>query len=193
GSFTITPIDDPYVTRSFPGYSFFAVIFRQWPVAVLAPPDLSPSNVYTVTGGVANPLRTPDELLVFYVNILGPVGLDADTAQDAARSWLRMSEEFSQDMFFTFTDPVVAYDPDNIIAYGNIQVASGGQGGLEAALYFDAGGGLVNVTESRRIIPGIRPICQATKLLDRHPLVRPMGEPDLLGMGSSAQGSLMVH
>src|SRR5262249_39405307 len=132
-------------------------------------------------------------LMGFYFNAVGAVGLDADAAKDAARSWLRMSEEFSQDMFFTFTDPAVNYDPDNIIAFGNIQVAEGGTGILEAVLSFSDTGGLVDVSELRRIMPGIRPICQATKLLDRDPLVRRMAEQDLVVMGRAAHDYLRMQ
>ena len=35
--------------------------------------------------------------------------------------------------------------------------------------------------------PGIRPICQATKLLDRDPIVRRMAEQDVLVMGRAAK------
>ena len=35
--------------------------------------------------------------------------------------------------------------------------------------------------------PGVRPICQATKLLDADPLVRRMAEQDILVMGQSAK------
>ena len=48
-------------------------------------------------------------------------------------------------------------------------------------------GSFVNVLEKSALRPGIRPICQATKLLDRDPIVRRMAEQDLLVMGRAAK------
>ena len=43
----VRPITDDYVGRTFPDFSFFGVIFRQYPVAVMCPQaqDLKCSNV----------------------------------------------------------------------------------------------------------------------------------------------------
>jgi hypothetical protein len=46
-----------------------------------------------------------------------------------------------------------------------------------------AAGSFVNVLERGVLRPRIRPVCQATKLLDRDPIVRRMAEQDLLVMG----------
>ena len=48
-------------------------------------------------------------------------------------------------------------------------------------------GCLVSILERSAIRPGVRPICQATKLLDRDPIVRRMAEQDLLVMGRAAK------
>ena len=55
---------------------------------------------------------------------------------------------------------------------------------------FDSDGVLVGVSETRDVRPGVRPICQATKLLDADPLVRRMAEQDILVMGKSAKAYL---
>ena len=49
----VRPITDDYVGRTFPNLSFFGVIFRQYPVAVLCPQtgDLKCSNVFFVKDG----------------------------------------------------------------------------------------------------------------------------------------------
>jgi hypothetical protein len=52
------------------------------------------------------------------------------------------------------------------------------------------GGGLTELDEIRQIKTGIRPICQATKLLDPDPLVRRMAEQDLRVIGRKAKGYL---
>ena len=50
-----------------------------------------------------------------------------------------------------------------------------------------AAGSLVQIYERSALRPGIRPICQATKLLDRDPIVRRMAEQDVLVMGRAAK------
>ena len=50
-----------------------------------------------------------------------------------------------------------------------------------------AAGSFVNVLEKSAIRAGVRPICQATKLLDPDPIVRRMSEQDLLVMGRAAK------
>ena len=45
----------------------------------------------------------------------------------------------------------------------------------------------VDVQDSSSVRPGVRPICQATKLLDRDPIVRRMAEQDILVMGRMAK------
>ena len=52
---------------------------------------------------------------------------------------------------------------------------------------FGAAGSFVSVLEKGALRPGIRPICQATKLLDSDPIVRRMAEQDLLVMGPAAK------
>ena len=49
----VRPITDDYVGRTFPSFSFFGVIFRQYPIAVLCPQtqDLKCSNVFFVKDG----------------------------------------------------------------------------------------------------------------------------------------------
>ena len=63
----------------------------------------------------------------------------------------------------------------------------GNQGEIAASLAFDGGGKLVIVSESTNIKRGIRPICQATRLLDPDPAVRGMAEEAILVMGRAAR------
>ena len=72
-------------------------------------------------------------------------------------------------------------------ALGSSSVTQGGKGELTATLTFDADGRLTRVSEDSAIKPGVRPICQATKLLDADPLVRRMAEQDLLVMGRACK------
>jgi hypothetical protein len=63
----------------------------------------------------------------------------------------------------------------------------GNKGEIAASLTFDRGGHLVTVSESVDIKRGIRPRCQATKLLDSDPVVRGMAEEAILVMGEAAK------
>lgn len=45
----------------------------------------------------------------------------------------------------------------------------------------------MQIYEKSALRPGVRPICQATKLLDRDPIVRRMAEQDILVMGCTAK------
>jgi hypothetical protein len=112
---------------------------------------------------------------------------------DAGLTWLRLSYVFSQDGFYTFGDPdvrVTTFADGSIEVIGGVLVTAGGKGQVRATLDFDSNGGLKDVSEDRRVCPGVRPICQATKLLDPDPLVRRMAEQDILVMGTAAKGYL---
>ena len=63
----------------------------------------------------------------------------------------------------------------------------GGEGQIDVLITLGAAGSLVQVYEKSALRPGIRPICQATKLLDRDPIVRRMAEQDVLVMGRAAK------
>ena len=54
-------------------------------------------------------------------------------------------------------------------------------------LTFDQSGKLTRVQQTNKVKPGVRPICQATKLLDADPLIRAMAEQDLLVMGRAVK------
>ncbi|MDD4889174.1 MAG: hypothetical protein PHU85_04535 [Phycisphaerae bacterium] len=60
-------------------------------------------------------------------------------------------------------------------------------------LAFGADGKLKTATEEVKFRPGMRPICQSTKLLDPDPLVRSMAEQELRWMGRSAEQYLKAR
>ena len=74
-----------------------------------------------------------------------------------------------------------------------VKPRSGDAGEIDARLTFDAAGKLVRVSETANLKRGIRPICQATKLLDPDPVVRRMAEQDLLVMGKAARDYLAAQ
>jgi hypothetical protein len=190
--YTIDSVTDRDVARTFPDTDFFSVWFQQWPIAVEPPAGLKPANIFCVQGGQAVPLIDPDELKDFFASQLSPI-TGPDDAADAGRTWLRLSREYSQDGFFTFSDPQVQVllTPQGVWVEGHVTVTEGGRGGLRVWMTFDPFlGVLADLEEGRKIKTGVRPICQATKLLDAEPLVRRMAEQDLRVIGRKAKGYL---
>jgi len=186
----VRPITDDYVGRTFPNLSFFGVIFRQYPVAVLCPQtgDLKCSNVFFVKDGQVDFVATIPDLKFFFAAELGPVPSEQGTI-DAASSWLRFSEELKQDLFYVFSAPEISYVPRQDITWvrGHAAVIAGGEGHVDMLMTLGPAGSLFEIHERSALRPGVRPICQATKLLDRDPIVRRMAEQDLLVMGRAAK------
>lgn len=186
----VRAVADDFVGRTFPNFSFFGVIFRQYPVAVQCPPatDLKCANLFYVRGDQVDFVSTIEDLRFFFAKNLGPAPTQ-DAATDAVSAWLRFSEELKQDLFYTFSAPDVLYTrrEDLILLRAHVSVAAGGIGSIDVVMTLGAAGSLVNILEKGALSPGIRPICQATKLLDDDPIVRRMAEQDLLVMGRAAR------
>jgi len=189
-SAVVRPITDDYVGRTFPNISFFGVIFRQYPVAVQCPQtqDLKCANVFFVKEGRVDFVSTVPDLTFFFASELGPVPSE-EAATDAASTWLRFSEELKQDLFYTFSAPEISYMPREDITRvrAHAAVTAGGEGHIEMLMTLGSAGSLVHIYEKGAPRPGVRPICQATKLLHRDPIVRRMAEQDLLVMGRAAK------
>jgi hypothetical protein len=195
--FVVRPVTDDFVTRAFPNFSFFGVIFRQYPIAVQCPQasDLKCANLFFVRKAQAfgqnsqvDFVSTVEDLKFFFASNLNPAPT-LDTATDAASSWLRFSAELKQDLFYTFSPADVSYMPrgDLTLVRAHASVAAGGDGNIDVVMTLGAAGSLVNILEKGAVRPGVRPICQATKLLDPDPIVRRMAEQDLLVMGRSSK------
>jgi hypothetical protein len=186
----VRPVTDDFVGRVFPGFSFFGVIFRQYPVAVQCPQtlDLKCANLFFVQDGQVDFVSTIDDLKFFFAANLSPAP-SQDAATDAAGTWLRFSEELKQDLFYTFSPANVSYTPrdDVTTVRAHASVTAGGDGNIDMVMTLGAAGSLLNILEKGALRPGIRPICQATKLLDPDPIVRRMAEQDLLVMGRAAK------
>ena len=189
----VRPITDDYVGRTFANLSLFGVIFRQYPVAVQCPQgqDLKCANVFFVKDGKVDFVSTIPDLKFFFATQLGPVP-SQDGASDAASTWLRLSEELKQDLFYGFSAPEISYTPRDDITQvqGHVTVVSGGGGQIDMVMTLGSAGSLIVISERSKIRPGVRPICQATKLLDRDPIVRRMAEQDILVMGCAAKSYL---
>src|SRR5262249_27788337 len=186
----VRPVTDDFVGRAFPRFRFFRVIFRQYPVALQCPEtkDLKCANLFFVQDGRVDFVTAIEDLRFFFAANLG-LAPAQDTATDAAGAWLRFSEELKQDLFYTFSPPTVSYTPrdDLTLLRAHVSVLAGGDGNIDILMTLGAAGSFVNILEKSVLRPGVRPICQATKLLDRDPIVRRMAEQDLLVMGRAAK------
>jgi hypothetical protein len=190
----VIPLAEATIEQTFPGHRFYVLRFRRYPVAVVPPAPLEASNVFVVKpdGSVAR-LSDTRALEAFFQSALAPVTTDAD-AKEAARAWLRLVEEFHQDGFLQFSIPEASLQAAPTPGGGHeatgkaiVNPQGGNRGEVTSILTFDPAGRLVSASTSATIKRGIRPICQATKLLDPDPVVRRMAEQDLLLMGRAAK------
>jgi len=189
----IVYLDAPSLAKSFPDYQFFALRFRQFPVARVLPEGMKASNVFAVSkDGKVEHLKDAKVLEGFF-RTHGAAAKNEDTAGALNQGWLTLSQEFIQDGFYAFKlgKPEVKTEGGKVVsATDTAVVMKGGNGEIRATLTFDNAGKLEKADEVSKIRPGPRPICQATKLLDPDPIVRRMAEQDLLIMGRAAKGYL---
>jgi len=184
-------IEDGPTARALPGHAFFHVLYRQYPVARIPPAGLRPSNVVTVGRDGKVIVMTTSKDLEKFVKARAPSYQGKEKLLDAARAWVRLTQEFHQDGFFKFSlidsDTKVSPARDGHRVEARTIVMAGGNGALKVELNFDDKGRLSSVNETAMIRAGPRPICQATKLLDADAVVRKMAERDLLIMGRPAK------
>jgi len=193
----IISLKEDSLTREFPGYSFYVLRFRKYPVARLPPEPLKISNLFVVKpDGSLEHIVEPEILKKLFRISLVPITTQA-RAKDAAKAWLQLAQEFYQDGFFHFSIPedfirVTPMDSGGLEVFAKaiVNQQGGNAGEIAASLTFNPAGLLTNVSESVQIHRGMRPICQATKLLDHDPVVRGMAEQDILVMGKAAKGYL---
>jgi hypothetical protein len=192
----IGPMTEEYLARALPGQLCFSVIYPQFPVARVPPEPLKARNDFVVDREAkVTHVTDADGLKKFMTANLKPVKDDAG-ARDAVQTWLRLSQELYQDGFFQFSIPekeiMVSKEGDGRKVSGKAVVdpKGGNMGEISVVMVFDADGKLKNVEETAKVLPGIRPKCQATKLLDADAVVRAMAERDILVMGRMAKGYL---
>jgi len=186
--------DEPAVLATFPDHTFVIARYRIYPVARILPRGLSPSNIFAVPkDGKVEHLANIKSLEKFFGANAKNLA-DKSKMQDALAGWLTLTQEFHQDGFFKFEvlnkEFSVDTKGDNFEVRGRALVTGGGNGEIAATAQF-AKGQLTNVVERTKIIPGPRPRCQATKLLDADPIVRKMAEDDLVFMGMPARAYIL--
>jgi hypothetical protein len=191
----VTQEEEPALTRLFPTGLFYAVIFRQYPIARRPPQPLQMHNIF-VYGKDTSLQRFSDvqELTKLFRAHLASAKNDT-AIKDVTRGWLAIVKEFHQDGFYGFTIPKdVTITPQDggkkAVGRAVVKPVGGNKGYVQAALVFDASGKLTKIAGLAKLKPGIRPVCQATKLLDADPIIRRMAEKDILVMGRAAKDYL---
>ncbi len=179
-------IADSAVVKSCPDQVFIAVFYRQYPIARVMPEPLRFSMVFAFNGKQAKLLANAKDLEAYFKGHLARADTEAKK-KDAARAWLRLSENLHQDMFYRFAlmDDATRVSGDE--ASAKVIVMQGGNGEINATLTFNKDGSLAKIAEESKIRPGPRPICHATKLLDPDPVIRAIVEQDLLIMGRACK------
>ena len=186
----VRPVTDESIARVFPDYTFFGVIFRRFPIAVQCPEtgDLKCANLFFVKQGQVDFVNTTADL-EFFFKTEAKLAATEQSAGDLAAAWLRFSQELKQDLFYSFAAPQITYSPqqDMVRVRAQSNVAAGGEGKIEVLITLGTAGSLLSIQERGALRQGIRPVCQATKLLDPDALVRKIVEQDLLVMGRAAK------
>jgi hypothetical protein len=192
----LSEVDDRALQKLFPTYLFYTVIYRQYPVGRVPPNPLKVRNVFIV--GPDKELKHVTDvkgLLIFFRSTLAPVKQDKEI-EEVVHAWLSLGVTFYQDGFFRFSIPkdgaTVTKEDKGKKAAGKAEVVKqgGNSGDVQVTMHFNAEGKLATVDQVANLRAGIRPICQATKLLDPDPIVRQMAEKDILVMGRAAKDYL---
>lgn len=182
----IEVIKDRAVETAVPKCTVVAVHFPLFPVARAVPEPLSHANVAVVKDGKVTFLSTPKALADFFLANASAAKNETEK-KDAARAWLRLSQEMKQDGYFKFELMDDSTKVEGNKATAKIVVMRGGNGELVANLEFGDDGKLTGLNEKGNITAGQRPKCHATLLLDNNPLVRRIVEEDLLIMGRAVK------
>lgn len=199
GRFKPQVVEDASLDELLPKFVVCQVLVRQHPVAFAPPAPLGSHNLFFVARAdrSVSHLTTMQQLEAFFVANLPPIG-QLDPSKKAVRAWLTLAQHMATDGMYQFTIPDGRLDGfareggDGRVATGVAQVeATGGNSGqIKATLHFDREGKLTKIEQDVQLKAGLRPICQATKLLDPDPIVRRMAQQDLLVMGSAARDYL---
>ncbi len=184
----VIAIDSAELKTLFPKTTFFALRFSQYPVARSPAPPLKTNNIFAVQGKEVQHLKSADELGKYFQENLLAVK-SGKLASSATTEFLRLSREFHQDGYFQFQDPEVKITSGKggPIANGISKVVAqrGDRGEVTIHMsYLD--GKLEAVNPGGKLSPGIRPRCQATRLLHADPAIRDIMRRDLIVLGSSA-------
>jgi hypothetical protein len=183
----------------FPKKLFYVLRFPQWPVSIAPPAGLASNNLMVFTQDKPLHAISNSHQLQEYFQLNAHTQGTADDAANTLKTWLSLFAELEQDGMFQFNAPVIESSTNSAAGgfevHGHIDVApkNGDMGSITGKVIVDANGKLQSATARPALQSGMRPICQATKLLDADPIVRKMAERDLLVMGRSARNYLIIQ
>jgi hypothetical protein len=187
----VTALTGDGMKETFPDHVVFAHVIRQFPIAREAPAPLKHANIIAVPKKDGKPILSTDtkQLEEFFKKNAREVKT-ADEASDAVKAWLRAAAELNQDGFYKFSvkadKPKVEKGSGTASGEAPVDTQGGNKGEVKATLTFKDGK-LASADTKANLTAGIRPICQATKLLDPDPIVRGMAEQSIRVMGSAAK------
>ncbi len=183
--------DEPAIKKEFPKFEYFVLRFRQFPVAIAPPEPFQSNNVLAVNAkGEVEALSDKAALEKFFKANAAPV---KQQPSNLMRSWLRLSQELHQDGFYQFEidkefrGAAANTGAGSITGTNTVKPTGGTKGQITATIDFDEKGKITKITEEAKLLPGPRPRCQSTRLLDPDPLVRYMAEQNLLIMGRACK------
>lgn len=188
--------NQPVLGKLFPDLVWCSMSGGFRPVAQLQEP-WPPRSLFTVdrTGGVTY-LTEAKALEDFFRGRLPVVKTEAD-ARAAVEAWLILSQTLQNHVQFPVdVAGVKATSQDGGIwmaeGQAGVQIEPGKMslkdvGYVKAKLTFGGDGKCQAVVTDVKVRPGVRPICQSTKLLDPDPIVRTMAETELRLMGRQAE------
>jgi hypothetical protein len=184
--------DTSELAKVFRDHQFVAVHVSEWPIPRQPPKPLQMRNLFVVDkDGKLLHLTDAKGLEKFFTDNL-PQLKPGTNKNDVVEVWLRLSQEFVQDGYYKFkfnrdTRKNKVSDAGDEIwsAVTEVVPEGGNKGQLSAELWFKMGM-LTRVVEKNDVVRGIRPKCQATRLLDADPQIRAICEQDILVMGKAA-------
>jgi hypothetical protein len=188
--------DAKEVAKAFPGRHFVAVHFAEWPIPRGTPEPLKHRNLFVVgKDGKAVLLADTAALEKFFKE--NTALMAGQKHRELVEVWLRLGQVFHQDGYYKFEiDPgkgMGAKGADGSTMEGgflNVVPEGGNKGHLGVEVWLDNTGKITKVVEDNKIVQGMRPKCQATRLLDPDPFIRDLCEQDLLVMGRMCEGYL---
>ncbi|MBK9771576.1 MAG: hypothetical protein IPP57_12235 [Candidatus Obscuribacter sp.] len=186
-------VDSVALQQAFPDSLFYVLRFPQWPLPIDPPQPLGNNNIFVIAkdSKLSAPITSIEQLKPYLVKNSKPTVSEAN-CRTLLEGSMALVQELVQDGMYQFEIDKHTLSIDRTargrVASGQIKaLPNGGNGGaVFVTLQFGLKSELTGLDCQSKLIDGMRPICQSTKLLDADPIVRKMAEKDLLIMGRSA-------
>lgn len=186
-------IDSLALRQAFPDSLFYVLRFPQWPLPIALPQPLGNNNIFVIAkdSKLSAPITSIEQLKPYLVKNSKPT-VSAANCRTLLEGSMALVQELVQDGMYQFEIDKHTLSIDHTargrVASGQIKaLPNGGNGGaVFVTLQFGLKSELTGLDCQSKLVDGMRPICQSTKLLDADPIVRKMAEKDLLIMGRSA-------